>query len=139
MKKNLMLIALLLMSTLMFAQRGSHQGGPKGKPNPEAMAARRADRMKTEVSLTDEQYTKVKAIFVKFSEDQAKVRKDSTLTRDASREQTKQLMEATEAEVNKVLTPAQQTKWAEYKKTQQDRRGSRRGKGGADADDTRKK
>ena len=122
----------------MFAQRGAHHGGPKGKPNPEAMAARRADRMKTEVSLSDDQYTKVKAIFVRFSEDQAKVRNDSTLTRDASREQTKKLMDATEAEVNKVLTPAQQTKWAEYKKTQQDRRGKRKGKAGADTEDVKK-
>lgn len=139
MKKSVMLIALLLMSTLMFAQKGQHRGGPKGKASPEAMATRRADRMKTEVSLSDDQYTKVKAIFVKFTEGQAKVRQDSTLTRDASRAETKKLMDATEAELKTVLTPEQQTKWAEAKKAQRDRRGKGgRPQGAGDTDDDSK-
>lgn len=118
-----MLIVLLLLSTLMFAQRGAHRVGQRGKPSPEAMATRRADRMKAELSLTDDQYIKVKTIYLKFADSQAKIRQDSTLARDASREETKKLMTASEEEVNAVLTPEQRTKWEEFKKTQRDRRG----------------
>jgi len=141
MKKSVMLVALLLMmSTVMFAQRGHRRGVPnKAKATPEAMAARRADRMKAEVSLNDDQYTKVKAIYLKFAESQSKVRQDTTLTKEASRAETKKLMDASEAEIKTVLTPEQQTKWAEFRKTQRDQRGGRRGKGGAGDDSDKKK
>ena len=130
-----MLVVLLLMSTLMFAQRGAYRGGhDRAKADPEAMATRRADRMKSELSLNDDQYTKVKAIYVKFAEGQAKVRQDSTMTREASRAETKKLMDASETELKAVLTPEQQTRWAEFKKAQRDRRGGRHGKGGAGDD-----
>ncbi len=61
------------------------------------------------------------------------------MTREASRAETKKLMDASETELKAVLTPEQQTKWAELKKTQRNRREARHGKGGADDDADMKK
>ncbi|MEJ0055228.1 MAG: hypothetical protein WDN75_05975 [Bacteroidota bacterium] len=72
MKKNMMLAGLMMVSTIIFAQH--HKRDASG------MAAKRSEKMKTELSLTDDQYAKVKAINEKYAASYAKLRSDTSLT-----------------------------------------------------------
>src|SRR5450755_3373736 len=83
MKKHVMLMALMMMSTMIFAQRH--------KPDPKAMADKRTDKMKTELSLNDDQYSKVKTINENFALRHVQLRRDTSLTVGTVRNQMKKL------------------------------------------------
>ncbi len=107
MKKNLMFVALVLMSAVAFAQKGKHGHGH----DPKERAARMADHLKKELSLNDDQYAKVKSLNEKYTERYRAVRKDTSLTRGRSMSQMKRIRGEQETELKKILTPEQTTKW----------------------------
>jgi len=122
MKKNLMLVVLVLISAATFAQKGKHNHDPKER------AARHADHLKKELLLNEDQYTKVKSLNEKYSERYAAVRKDTSLTRGRTMSQMKSIRGEQETELKKILTPDQATKWDALKaKRQEDRKNHHHG------------
>lgn len=109
----------MMMSTIIFAQR--HQGDSKG--------AGRSERMKKELSLSDDQFSKVKAMRLKFAERHATIRRDTSLTQGTARKQMGKLRAEQETELKGVLTTDQWTKYAAMKaKYGEERKKHHRGK-----------
>ena len=109
MKKCSLLLGLLMVSTIMFAQR---------KGDPMDRAARQADKMKTELSLDDVQYKAVKAINEDFANRQLKLRGDSTLSKQEKQKKAWTLRDEKNAAIAKVLTEDQKSKWKSYRASQ---------------------
>lgn len=126
MKKILFAAVALMFSVALFAQ--GPQRGERREFKPEEMATRMADGMKKELSLNDEQYKSVYNLYLKRGEEM-KARRDKgqqgqQVDREARREEMKKQQEAMNAELKKILTPEQYTKFEEMqKKQQQQRRG----------------
>lgn len=83
------------------------------------------ERLKKELSLTDNQVTKIKPIL----EDQAKqvraLREDKSTPNDQKRTKYREIMQKSQNEIGKILTPDQKKKWEEATKE----RGKGKGKG----------
>jgi hypothetical protein len=109
MKKCSLLVGLLMVSTIMFAQR---------KGDPMDRAARQADRMKMELSLDDVQYKAVKAINEEFANRQLTLRRDSTLSKQEMQKKAWTLRDEKNAALAKVLTEDQKSKWKSYRASQ---------------------
>lgn len=110
MKKNVMLAALALVSTIVLAQ---HK-----QVSPDQIATRQSDRMKSVLLLTDTQYASVKTINGKYAEKQMTLRNDQNLSREARHEKMKSLREEKNVELQQVLTKDQQVKWKEFQSAQ---------------------
>ena len=136
MKKLLFTAVALMFSVSMFAQQP--QRGEHREFKPEEMATRMADGMKKELNLNDEQYKSVYNLYLKRGEEM-KARRDKgqqgqQVSREARREEMKKNQEAMNAELKKILTAEQYTKYEEMLKKQQQRQrqgGPRGGQGGA--------
>ena len=125
MKKILFAAVALIFSVSMFAQ--APQRGERREFKPEEMATRMADGMKKELNLNDEQYKSVYNLYLKRGEEM-KARRDKgqqgqQVDREARREEMKKNQEAMNAELKKILTPEQHTKYEEMLKKQQQHRG----------------
>lgn len=134
MKKLLLAAVALMFSVSMFAQQP--QRGERREFKPEEMATRMADGMKKELNLNDEQYKSVYNLYLKRGEEM-KARRDKgqqgqQVNREARREEMKKSQEAMNAELKKILTAEQYTKYEEMLKKQRQRQGGPRGgQGGA--------
>jgi hypothetical protein len=122
MKKSMMVVGLMMVGTTIFAQRH--------KADPAAMATKRSDKMKTELSLNDEQYGKVKGIYEKFGSNQLQVRKDTSLTRGTFHKRMEKLKTDQDVQIKSVLTDVQWTKWTTLKTTRQDQGMKKHHRGG---------
>ena len=92
--------------------------------------AAHAEYMKQELSLNDEQYSKVQALDKAFGDRFRTVRKDSTLTRESSRAEIKKIREEKTAAMKGILTPEQYDKWISLKsKRSEGRHDNKRRKG----------
>jgi len=109
MRKTCLLLGLMMVSTIMFAQR---------KGDAMDRAAQQADKMKTELALDDVQYKAVKAINEDFANRHLKLRKDSTLSREEIQKQGRSLRQQKSSAIAKVLTEDQKTKWKAYRADQ---------------------
>jgi len=107
MKKNVMLAALMLVSTLLFAQR-KHHHDRKGHDRP-------TEFMKKELLLTDDQYAKVKSINENFMKQFSAIRKDTAMSQGKAHAQTKKLRDNHQAQLRSVLNDPQWAKWTELK------------------------
>lgn len=112
MKKNAMLLVLVLISAFTFAQKNHHG---KQEHDTKARAAKHAEQMKKDLSLNDDQFAKVKSLNEKFSAKYAVVRKDTSLTRGRAMSQMKKIRTEQDAELKTILTSDQYTKWNELK------------------------
>jgi protein CpxP len=127
MKTNLMLAVLVMAGSAALAQ---HRGyGSKDDHDPKERAAKSAERMKKELSLSEDQFSKVKTSNEKFSERYAAIRKDTSLTRGKTMSKMKSVRTEQETELKKILTSDQWTKWSELKsKRSEERRSHFRGR-----------
>ena len=110
MKKSFVLLGLMMVSAVMFAQ--------KRKVDPMERAAKQAEKMKTELKLDEVQYKAIKAINEEYAEKQSRVMKDSALTKEAKKSQMKTLYGEKKTAVDKVLTDDQRSKWAAHQSAQ---------------------
>lgn len=110
---TLLAAAFLLVGTGLFAEEKA-----KGAHGPEALL----EKMKTELKLTDEQITKVKAIYAEAAKKKEAL-KDST--QDEQKKQGKELMKATMDKVRAVLTPDQAKKWDAYVEEQKKKKAAK--------------
>lgn len=117
MKKGVVLVGLIMVSTILFAQ------GEGPRRHGYAMGSGRIDRMKSELSLTDDQVTKLKGISEKYVQSFEQLRKDTLITVATSRAKARKLFADEQSEINRVLTPAQQAKWTEIKAKRKDHKG----------------
>jgi protein CpxP len=122
MKKNVMLVVLVLISAVTFAQKGESNHGGKRDHDAKARTTRMADHMKKELSLNDDQYSKVKSLGEKYSERYAAVRRDTSLTRGRTMSQMKKIRSEQETELKTILTSDQLTKWNALKAKKQEER-----------------
>lgn len=100
-----MLVVALLISSIAFAQM---------KQNGHRNTGGQAERMKQVLSLSDEQYASVKSVNQKYADKFKELRQDGTGSRDEYRK----LQAERRAEINAVLTEAQQQSWRDYRVAQ---------------------
>ncbi|MEO8471629.1 MAG: hypothetical protein ABI477_05525 [Chryseolinea sp.] len=109
MKKQLILIAAMMMSTIIYAQHG-HDHDKKREDVSE--------KMKKELSLNDAQVQSIKSIETKYHDKQISLRKDSSKSKDEKMKSMKSLRMEKSNEVNAVLTAEQKSKWESYRKSE---------------------
>jgi Spy/CpxP family protein refolding chaperone len=109
MKKNMLLLGLMLVSTIIFAQR---------KVDPMERAARQTEKLKKELSLDEVQYKAISAINEDYAGKQAAVWRDSSLSKEERRDRMRTLHQEKEAAFNKVLTKEQREKLAAHRSEQ---------------------
>ena len=119
MKKSVVFLGLMMVSSVIFAQR---------RVDPQAAAARQTEKMKTELALDDTQYASVKSINEDFAKKQAALRDSSALSREEKAKQMRALGTEKNEALKKVLTADQHTKWEAYRANQMEhrKRGRRR-------------
>jgi periplasmic protein CpxP/Spy len=87
------------------AQTSMHQG----------QHASRLDWLSKELNLTDDQKTKIKPILADEGKQMQALHEDTSLSQDQKRDKMKQIHETTNSQINDILTPDQQKKFADLK------------------------
>lgn len=100
MKKQLVLITFMMAGVISFAQ----ERGQVRRDDP-------TDKMKKELSLSDDAYKKIKAIDDAFHTQVATLRKDSTKSREDKHSAIRSLSQQRKKDIDAVLSPEQQAKW----------------------------
>lgn len=113
MKKSVVFLGLMIVSSVLFAQR---------KFDPQAMATRQTEKMKTELALNDTQYASVKSINEDFANKQVALRGNSALSREDRTKQMRALRTEQNEAIKKVLTADQNTQWEAYRTKQMEQR-----------------
>ncbi|HKZ36133.1 MAG TPA: hypothetical protein VJ184_00680 [Chryseolinea sp.] len=103
MNKCIMFLGLMMVSTVIFAQQ---------KADPRERATKNANKMKSTLALTDEQYNMIKAIDDEYGTKQTNVSKDSTLSKESRHQQMRALQLDKASAIDKVLTNEQKSRWA---------------------------
>ena len=86
---------------------------PKGPGDMRERIEKRMEHLTKELNLTKEQQEKIRPIIEKEMKDLREVRQDTSLTPEQKMEKVKAIHQGTQAELNKILTPEQQKKYAE--------------------------
>ncbi len=108
MKTKVMVILLMAMSSAIFAQQATT---PKSEKH-----GKHSDRFKTELSLTDAQYAKVKDVRSKYAKEYARIYKDDAMTQGEAKKQRTALRQAQENEMKGILSADQWTRYQDMKK-----------------------
>jgi protein CpxP len=82
-----------------------------------------------QLNLTQDQKKQLKPILAGEFKQMRAVGEDASLTQDQKREKMKQIHEASRPQVQVILTPEQQQKFAQMKEEAKDRRGEKKDKG----------
>jgi len=98
------------------------------RENRQGMAEKRIEMMSEKLNLTEQQKKDIKPIIENEMKEMRTVREDSSLTPEQRREKTKAIRQTTQAELNKILTPEQQKKYAEMEE-HREKMAERRGEG----------
>lgn len=97
-------MAMMLMGSVIFAQKSADRS--------------MAEKMKTDLSLSDAQYTRIKDINEKFKSDQAKLLTDTATSRENVRLERKRMQDERISQIKSVLTEAQFSQWTEMNKNE---------------------
>jgi periplasmic protein CpxP/Spy len=90
------------------------KGQPKGGPGQmHERIKERMENLSKELNLTKEQQEKIRPIIENEMKEMQAVRSNDSLTKEQKREKVKAIRQTTQAELNKILTPEQQKKYAE--------------------------
>lgn len=100
---------------------GAMQGPPPGGRGGMMDPGRRADMLKQNLSLSDDQTTQVKAIFEDSRTKMEALRSNSSLSQDDRRSQMMTIRKAENDKINALLTPDQKTKYAALQEQMRDR------------------
>lgn len=112
MKKLVLSIALVGFGTFAMAQSTTNQSENRPRPNKEMMQKMQTERlakMKEELNLTDDQVSQIKAL-------QEKQQTERKAEQKEQREEMKARRENMNAEMKKILTAEQYTKWQNQEK-----------------------
>jgi periplasmic protein CpxP/Spy len=121
---------LSLLAVVMAAGAYAHDSA-KVKKSPAEMANKRADKLKTELNLSDEQRSKVyTTIFDKINKHQAvKEKYKGTKDKKSMRAEMKTVHDDFDASMKSILTAEQYGKWQELKSKQKEKHKEKKGKG----------
>jgi Spy/CpxP family protein refolding chaperone len=111
----LVLIGLAFFATGIFAQSPEAKGTPEPKGTPEQMASRRLTHLTKSLTLSADQSSKIKPILENNAKEMAKIREEKKGDRKAAMIAAKERIEATDKEITALLTPEQQTKFAQQR------------------------
>jgi hypothetical protein len=111
MKKSLIFVMAMMVGVFAFAQNTDRK----------EMAAKQAEKMRTELSLTDQQVEKIKQIHEKFASSQARLLADTAMARENRVVERKRMNDERMSAIKGVLTEEQQKKWAEFRENQMKR------------------
>jgi protein CpxP len=106
MKKYSLLMGLMIVSTIIFAQQNADAPARPGK---------HGDRLKKELALTDDQFNSVKSINKDFGARASELRKDSTLTKESKHQKGKDLRAEKDAALKKVMSEEQYSKFTDIR------------------------
>jgi protein CpxP len=124
MLKNVKFVPLYFAVLLFFGYclPASAQYGGSQSSNPPAQSemhqgqhGNRLEWLSKELNLTDEQKAKVKPILEDQEKQMHAIREDSSLSQDQKHEKMMQIHETTHSQINGILTPDQQKKFAQLK------------------------
>jgi Spy/CpxP family protein refolding chaperone len=122
--------ALALGSLLACTTIASAQDTPKqGKKGRGPTVEQRVDRLNQEVTLTDDQKTKVTALYEDENKKMRELRQDTSLDQQARRDKAVEMRKETDKKMKDILKPDQ---FAKYQKMQEEMR-QRKGQGGGGA------
>jgi periplasmic protein CpxP/Spy len=96
----------------------SQSSGPQHQaPDPQKQAARLAKRL----GLSDDQSAKITTILQNQQQQMAAARSDSSLSKQDQHAKMRSIRQDTDTQINAVLTPAQQTQYANMKQQMKER------------------
>jgi protein CpxP len=123
MKKLMLGLAALAMAVGAYAQDAT-----KETRSPEEMANKKADKLKTELSLSDEQRTSVyTALLDRINKTRAiKAKYENSKDKKAMRAEMKGVEESFDAAMKGILSADQYSKWQTLKKEHKDKRKEKR-------------
>jgi periplasmic protein CpxP/Spy len=113
--------SLLACSNFSYAQDNGNQGKKKGGFSPQE----RVDRLATQLDLTADQKTKVKAIFEADQKKFQELRADTNLSREQRREKMQEIQKDSDKKLKEILKPDQ---WEKYEKNREQMRARGEGK-----------
>jgi hypothetical protein len=113
MKKRMMFLAMMMVSTLIFAQ---YKGDRSASPEIQAQ------KMKAALSLDDEQTGRIVEINKNFAASQAQLLADTARTKHDKAIERKRIQEEKNTQIRGVLTEEQFAQWTNIKKEKQDQR-----------------
>lgn len=90
--------------------------------------AQRLERLTEELNLTEAQTAEIRSLSEQQQNQARTLRGDNSLSRAEKREQGKEIRQATQEGVRRILTSEQQERFAEMRKQAGERRGGRRGR-----------
>ncbi len=133
MKKAILFLALVVSIGSVFAQQEKAKGQGKGKGKeknqnltPEEKATKITNRLKTELSLTDEQVPKVNAVTLTRVKQATEAKTKTAEDKKAFGQQRKTIFQSWETEMKTILTPEQfatyQTKKDAQKKKMEEKK-----------------
>jgi Spy/CpxP family protein refolding chaperone len=97
----------LLVCTLTASAQDANTNAPKRERRGPPSVEQRVDRLSTELKLTDEQKTKVTALFEDDAKKMRELRSDKNLTREEQREKFRSMRSESESKLKQILTPEQ--------------------------------
>lgn len=127
----------LILSTVLFSVSSFAHDSAKMKKTPEQMASRRADKLKSELGLSDAQRSNVySAILEKINQTrQIKMTYRDSANRKGREKAIQGVRERFDQRMNTILTPEQKTKYEALRKSEMDKDDD----GDVDSDDKRHK
>jgi Spy/CpxP family protein refolding chaperone len=103
-------------------EAGPHHcsGCPRGVSG--GQSATHLEWLSKELNLTDDQKAKVKPILEEQTKQMHAAQEDTSLTQEQKRDKMKQIHQTTHSQINEILTPEQQKKFAALKEQQKEHR-----------------
>jgi periplasmic protein CpxP/Spy len=120
------IVAVLVFFGLSLVTRAQDTSAQQSSAQAESQSAMhqgqhesRLEWMTKELNLTEDQQAKLKPILADEAKQMHSVKEDTTLTQDQKRDKMKEIRQKTDSQVNDILTPDQQKKYADLKAEQQ--------------------
>lgn len=136
MKKQIFVLSLAIATILSIpsVSRAEDPAAPDGKGEHKRAhenfdPAARTKALKEKLSLTDDQATKIEAIFTESGAKVKELRDNTALSADDRRTQSRDIMKSSQEQVKAILTPEQVTKLDEMNKERREKMAARRADG----------
>lgn len=120
---------ILSIATVMFALSGFAQKGSKAQMTAEELATKRAEKLKTELSLSDDQKTKVYAAILERHNKVKAIKEKFGDNKKGMGKELKPVRESFDASMKSILNADQLAKWETLKAQQKEKMKVKKGKG----------
>ena len=108
------IVALMMGAVAIYAQMPAEQGGGQQWGRGQMPTVdQRLQRMTQQLNLSDDQQLKIKPILENESTQMQGLREDTSLSQEDRMAKMKQIRENSSSQIKPILTPDQQTKYAE--------------------------